>query len=123
METEINSEDDVDATLHVMYEYGSDDVTECMTTFKENLPNHMARLEDHVKAYGNNAEIDDMEDSMICCTLMVADCPVDVEIEIIPSLSWDVENGKNQIFSFRGYKNSRSALDHQSQLSKRNPST
>ena len=97
MKTEINSEDDVDATLHIMYEYSSDDVTQCMASFKENLANNIARLEDHVKAYGKNAEIDDVEDAMICCTVMVADCPVDVEVEIIPSLSWDVEDGKGEI--------------------------
>ncbi len=94
MQTEINSEDDVDTTLHIMYEYGSDDVTQCMTSFKENLANHIASLEAHVKAYGDNAEIDDVSDNTICCTLLVADCPVDVEIEIIPSLSWDVQDGR-----------------------------
>ena len=94
MQTEINSEDDVDATLHIMYEHGNDDVTRCMTSFKENLPNHIAHLEDHIKAYGKN-EIDDVSDTTICITLMVADCPVDVEIEIIPSLSWDVHDGES----------------------------
>ena len=92
MQTEINSEDDVDATLHIMYEYGNDDVTQCMTSFKENLSNHIARSEDHVKAYGKN-EIDDVSDTTIFCTLLVADCPVDVEIEIVTSLSWDVHDG------------------------------
>ena len=92
MQTEINSEDDVDATLHIMYKYGNDDVTQCMTSFKENLSNDIARLEDHVKAYGKS-EIDDVSETTIFCTLLVADCPVDVEIEIVPSLSWDVHDG------------------------------
>ena len=94
MQTEINSEDDVDATIHVMYDHGGDDVTQSMTSFKENLANHIASLEDYVKAYGKNAEVDDTSDTTICCTLLVENCPVDVEIEILPSLSWDVENGK-----------------------------
>ena len=94
MQTEINSEDDVDATLNIMYDYGNDDVTQAMTSFRQNLANNIASLEEHVKAYGKNAEIDDLQDAVICCTLLVPDCPVDVEIEILPSLSWDVHDGK-----------------------------
>ncbi|XP_028404354.1 2'-5'-oligoadenylate synthase 2-like [Dendronephthya gigantea] len=91
-QTEINSEDDVDATLHIMYDYGSDDVTQAIASFRQNLANNIASLEEHVKAYGKNAETDEVQDAVICCTLLVPDCPVDVEIEILPSLLWDVHD-------------------------------
>lgn len=90
--TEINSEDDVDVSLHIMFDYGSDDLAHSVAEFKGNLSNVIQCLKECVKAYGNRVEMDDISDAEINCTLNVADCPVDVEIEIFPSLSWNVED-------------------------------
>lgn len=77
-----------------MLEHPGDDVTQCMASFKANLANHVASLESHVKAYGKNVEVENILHSKMCCTLYVSDCPVDVELEIVPALSWNVKDGK-----------------------------
>ena len=95
-ETEVDNEDDIDASLHIMLDYGSDDLSTSVAEFKETLSDSIQNLKVFIEAYGDSVEIDDVSNTSINCTLAVADCPIDIEVEILPSLSWDVENGRSR---------------------------
>ena len=95
-ETEVDNEDDIDASLHIMLDYGSDDLSNSVAEFKETLSDSIQNLKAFIEAYGDSVEIDDVSNTSINCTLAVADCPIDIEVEILPSLSWDVENGRSR---------------------------
>lgn len=65
-----------------------------MTSFKDNLSSITASMQAHIRDYESNIEIVDRDDGSMCCTLIILDCPIDVELEIIPSFGWDVHDGK-----------------------------
>lgn len=87
----------MDVTLNIMFDCGSEDLTRSVAEFKENLSDVIQTLRTCMKMYGDSIEIDELSDSKITCTLSIGDCPVDVEVEIVPSLHWDVENGKTEV--------------------------
>ena len=92
--TEINSEDDIDAMLHVMLDFGDNDLTENLKKFKESLPAVIQFINNCLAGYGDQIEVDEVSDERIECTLSIVNCPVGVELEITPSLYWDNDDGK-----------------------------